>query len=41
MNEDQNAGEDCAFLQWDLAEDIATEGYSKILEAAVRTCTTT
>ena len=22
MNEDQNVGEDCAFLQWDLAEDI-------------------
>ena len=33
--------EKTAFLQWDLAGDIATEGYSKILEAAVCTCTTT
>ena len=25
----------------DLAEDISTKGYPKILEAAARTCTTT
>ena len=40
MNEDQNVGEHCAFLQWDLAEDISTQGYLKISKASVRTCTT-
>ena len=29
------------FFNVDLAEDISTQGYPKISEAAVRTCTTT
>ena len=40
MNEYQNVGEDCAFLQCRLCRGYPTQRYPKISKAAVRTCTT-
>ena len=42
MNEYQNSGENCAFLQFGLCKRcISMQGYPKISEVAVRTCFTT
>ena len=42
MTEYQNSGENCAFLQFGLCRRyISMQGYPKISEVAVRTCTTT
>ena len=40
MNKYQNAGENCAFLQVNLAEDIPKQGFRKLSETSVRTFAT-